>query len=91
MNLLYLSVLGIIIGVTLFLVDPKNKRGTLLGNSLLGITGSVIGGIYANLIFGLDFSTIGIGAILVAVFSSLLLLFIGRIIRRSGNSEEEPA
>ncbi len=87
MNLLYLSVLGIIIGVTLFFVDPKNKRGTILGNILLGITGAVLGGLYANLIFGMEYTTIGISAILVAVFSSLLLLFIGRIIRKSGNSE----
>ncbi len=83
MNLLYLSILGLIIGVTLFLVDPKERRGTLLGNTILGVTGAVVGGIYANLIFGVNFSQIGIGGLLVAVFSSLLLLFIGRIIRSS--------
>lgn len=86
MNLLYLSALGVIIGLTLFFVDPKNKRGTILGNTLLGVTGAVLGGLYANLIFGVDYTTIGIGAVLVAIFSSLLLLFIGRIIRKAGDN-----
>lgn len=85
MNLLYLSALGFFIGSVLFVVESKGKRGTLLGNVLLGVTGSIVGGIYANLIFGVNFSQLGIGALLVAVFSALLLLFVGRIIRSSGS------
>jgi uncharacterized membrane protein YeaQ/YmgE (transglycosylase-associated protein family) len=89
MNILYLSALGLVIGSLLFGLEAKNKRGTLMGNLLLGVTGAVVGGIYANLIFGVNFSDFGVGGVLVAIFSALLLLFIGRIIRKSGNENEQ--
>ena len=91
MNLLYLAALGFFIGALLFVLESKSKRGTLLGNLLLGITGAVVGGIYANLIFGVNFSQFGVGGLLVATFSALLLLFVGRIIRKSGNDQEQIA
>jgi uncharacterized membrane protein YeaQ/YmgE (transglycosylase-associated protein family) len=74
---------GLIVGIVANAVDPEPNRGGVLGSILLGIVGALVGGFLANLIFGISVTGFNLTSFLVAVAGSLILLFIGRAIRKA--------
>lgn len=83
MNLLYLSVLGLLIGGVLFLTEPEKQKKLLLFNVVMGIMGAIFGGIYAQLFFGFELSRLGLSSFLVISFGAVLFWFLGRVIRQT--------
>ena len=82
MNILSWILFGLIVGVVANAIDPSpNKRGAT-GSILLGVIGALVGGLLANLIFGITISGFNITTFLVAIAGSLLLLFFGKAMRR---------
>lgn len=81
MNLLSWIVFGALVGVVANAIDPTPARGGLLGAIILGVAGALVGGFLANLIFGVGISGFDFTSFAVAVLGSLLLLFLGRVMR----------
>jgi uncharacterized membrane protein YeaQ/YmgE (transglycosylase-associated protein family) len=65
---------GLVIGVVARLVKPGNQRLSLLATVLVGLGGSVIGGVVANAIGTGDLFELNVVGFLVAVGSAILLL-----------------
>lgn len=65
---------GLVIGVMARLVKPGNQRFSLLATVLVGLGGSVIGGVVANAIGTGDLFELNVVGFLVAVGSAILLL-----------------
>jgi len=83
MNIISWILFGLIVGIIANAVDPEPAQGGLLNAMLLGIVGALIGGFLAELIFGVGVSGFNLTSFLIAVAGSLLLLFIGRAMRRA--------
>ncbi len=83
MNVLAWIVFGLIVGVIANAIEPGPQRGGLIGAILLGIVGALVGGFLADLVFGVTVTGFNLTSFLVAIAGSLLLLFIGRAIRRA--------
>ena len=83
MNFLAWIVFGLIAGTLANLLDPHPSSGGFLGSIALGITGSVVGGFVANLLFGLNVTGFNFTSFIIAILGSLLLLFLGRAIKRA--------
>lgn len=83
MNIITWLLFGLIVGIIANALDPQPNRGGLLGSILLGIGGAFLGGFLANLIFGVGVLGFDLTSFLIAVSGSLLLLFIGRAVRRA--------
>lgn len=75
-------VFGILTGVITRLLDPRNKEESLLGSIILGIIGAVAGAVLANLIFNIGMHGTSLHTIAIGVSGSLILLFIGRLIKQ---------
>lgn len=82
MNIISWILFGLIVGIVAHAIDPYPNGGGLLGSILLGIVGSLVGGFLADIVFGITVTGFNLSSFLVAVAGSLLLLFIGRGIRR---------
>lgn len=82
MNILAWILFGLIVGIVANTLDPQPARGGLIGAILLGIVGALIGGFLAELIFGIGVTGFNLTSFLIAIAGSLVLLFIGRAIRR---------
>jgi uncharacterized membrane protein YeaQ/YmgE (transglycosylase-associated protein family) len=82
MNLLSWIVFGLIVGIIANIIDPRPAQGGLLGSVLLGILGSLLGGFLGDLIFGVGVSGFNLSSFIVAAIGSLLVLVIGRAVRR---------
>jgi uncharacterized membrane protein YeaQ/YmgE (transglycosylase-associated protein family) len=83
MNIITWVLFGMIVGVVANAIDPSPNRGGVLGSILLGIVGALVGGFLANLLFGISVTGFNLTSFLVAVAGSLLLLFLGRAVRRA--------
>ncbi len=75
-------IFGLIAGVIANLLDPHPGSGGILGAIVLGILGAVFGGFLGNMIFGIGVDGFNLSSLVVAVVGSLLLLFMGRLLRR---------
>jgi len=83
MNILSWLIFGMIVGIVANAIDPSPNRGGIVGSILLGIIGAVVGGFLANLVFGITITGFNVTSFLVAIAGSLLLLFVGRAMRRT--------
>lgn len=83
MNILSWILFGLIVGIIANAIDPNPESGGLLGAILLGIGGALLGGFVADLIFGVGVSGFNLTSFIIAVAGSLLLLFVGRTLRRA--------
>jgi uncharacterized membrane protein YeaQ/YmgE (transglycosylase-associated protein family) len=83
MNIISWILFGLIVGIVANAIDPSPNRGGILGSMLLGIVGAVVGGFLANLVFGISVTGFNLTSFLVAIVGSLLLLFLGRAVRRA--------
>ena len=83
MSFLSWILFGLVVGIVANAIDPSPAKGGILGSILLGIVGAVVGGFLANLIFGINVTGFNVSSFLVAIAGSLLLLFLGRAMRRA--------
>lgn len=83
MNIIAWVVFGLIAGVIANILDPRPAQGGALGAIVLGIAGALVGGFVANLLFGFTITGFDLTSFIIAVLGSLLLLYIGRAMRRS--------
>ena len=83
MNIVSWILFGLIVGVVANAIDPHPNKGGLIGSMLLGIVGALTGGFLANIIFGITVTGFNLTSFLVAVAGSLILLFVGRALRRA--------
>lgn len=81
MNLLSWILFGVIVGLVANAIDPAENQGGLPGAILLGISGSLVGGILANFFFGAGDLGFDITSFIVAVAGSLMILFGTRMLR----------
>lgn len=83
MNILSWLVFGLIVGIAANFVDPEASRGSLLGSVVLGIIGALVGGFIGDALFGVPVTGFNITSFLLAVVGSLILLVVGRSLRRA--------
>lgn len=83
MNLLLWIVFGVLVGWIASLIMGTSQRQGLLGNILLGVLGSLLGGFVMTLfgqpgVTGFDFYSIAVG-----IAGAILLILLGRVLTRS--------
>ncbi len=83
MTFLLWIVFGLIVGVVANAVDPRPQEGGMLGAIVLGILGAVVGGFLSNLIFGVGVTGFNLSSFIVAILGAVLLLGVGRAMRRA--------
>ena len=83
MNIVSWLLFGLIVGIVANAIDPKPEHGGIFGAILLGVVGSLVGGVLADLFFGIGISGFDFTSFIIAVAVSLVLLFIGRALRRA--------
>lgn len=82
MELLGWILFGLIAGVIANMIDPEPSEGGIFGAVILGILGAVVGGFLANLVVGEAVTGINFTSLVVSVLGALLLLFVGKALRR---------
>lgn len=82
MDILSWLLFGTIVGIVANAIDPAPNKGGMLGSVLLGIVGAVVGGFLANTILGVSITGFNVTSFIVAIAGSLLLLFVGKAVRR---------
>lgn len=82
MNILSWLVFGLIVGIIANVIDPQASRGGLFGSMALGIIGALVGGFLGDALFGVGVTGFNIPSFFLAVIGSLILLVIGRSLRR---------
>lgn len=83
MNILTWIIFGGLIGTVAHLLDPGDERSSLLGTVVLGVLGALVGGLLANLVFGVNVSGFNFASFAVAILGALLLMFVQRAVRRT--------
>lgn len=81
MNLLTWLTFGLFVGILANAIDPRPSQGGIVGAIVLGILGATIGGMLANIIFGIGITGFNFTSFAVAVLGSLFLLMLGRALR----------
>jgi len=82
MNILSWILFGLIVGTVANAIDPSPNKSGVTSSILLGVIDALVGGLLANLMFGITISGFNITTFLVAIAGSLLLLFFGKAMRR---------
>lgn len=77
MNIVLLILFGVFVGITANAISQSNKGG-IVKSLLLGIVGALVGGFFANIIFGFSIVRFNANAFLIAITGSLLMLFFGK-------------
>jgi len=81
-------VAGLIIGALARLIKPGRQRLGLLATLLLGLAGSVIGGVVANLLGTGDVFELNVLGFIVAVIAAMLLIGVAEGV--AGRSHTRP-
>lgn len=76
-------VFGLIAGVIANAIDPRPSSGGIVGAIILGVLGAMVGGFLANFLLGVDVTGFNLTSFIVAVAGSLVLLFVGRTLRKA--------
>lgn len=82
MNIIFWIIFGMITGIIANLIDPQSSQGGIIGAVILGVGGALVGGLLANLVLGIQITGFDLPSFAIAIMGSLLLLFIGRAVRR---------
>lgn len=82
MNILAWILFGLVVGIIANAIDPNPSYGGIVGASVLGILGALLGGFLGDLFFGAGVSGFNLYSFVIAVIGSLLVLTIARSIRR---------
>lgn len=83
MNIVSWIIFGVITGISAHMLDSSAERGGLLGTILLGVLGALVGGLLANVVVGTTLSGFNLVSFALAIFGSLILLFIQKMVRRT--------
>ena len=82
MDILSWVLFGLLVGIITHAIDPHQQSGGLAGAILLGVSGSLLGGFIANMAFDTPTGGISISSYVIAVAGALLLLSLGRTLRK---------
>jgi len=80
MNIIYWIVFGLIAGSAANFISPSSSGG-IVGSIVLGIIGAVVGGYLGQRFFDVGVTGFNLTSFIVAVSGSLVVIFIGRLIR----------
>lgn len=80
-------VAGLVIGALARLIKPGKQNLSLIATLLLGLVGSVIGGVIANLLGTGDIFELNILGFIVAVVASVLLIGIAESVSGRGKGQ----
>ncbi|MBO0895452.1 MULTISPECIES: GlsB/YeaQ/YmgE family stress response membrane protein [Arthrobacter] len=83
-------VAGLIIGALARLFKPGKQNLSLLATLLLGLAGSVIGGVIANLVGTGDIFELNVFGFIVAVIASVLLVGVAETMSGRGKGQVRP-
>ena len=83
-------VAGLIIGALARLFKPGKQNLSLLATLLLGLAGSVIGGVIANLVGTGDIFELNFFGFIVAVIASVLLVGVAETMSGRGKGQVRP-
>lgn len=82
LNLISWGLFGFITGLIIHLIDPGEVKGGVLGTTVTGILGAIVGGFMANIFFGEGITGFNLQSFAVAVGGALLLVIIQRAVFR---------
>ncbi|MFJ7749668.1 GlsB/YeaQ/YmgE family stress response membrane protein [Arthrobacter sp. NPDC097144] len=80
-------VAGLVIGALARLIKPGKQNLSLIATLLLGLVGSVIGGVIANLLGTGDIFELNILGFIVAVVASILLIGVAESMSGRGKGQ----
>lgn len=81
-NVFLWILLGIVTGFVIYALDYHAKRRKLSEVLLLGVNGSIAGGLLANILFGVGISGFHIASLMVASAGALIVWYIGRAMKK---------
>lgn len=82
MNIAAWIIFGMVAGLIARILDPQSKDG-VLGSMFLGIVGALIGAVLANIMFGMNISSVSMHTFTLATAASLILVYIGRLAKQA--------
>lgn len=82
MNIISWIVFGLVVGAIAHYMDPQPQQGGLLGTTVLGILGALLGGFLGDLLFGVGVTGFNLSSFIVAVIGALVLLFVSRTFKQ---------
>jgi len=81
LNFLWWLIVGLIAGALARLIMPGKDPMGLVATILLGITGSILGGLLSSLIWRADERGFRPGGLLLSLLGAILLLWVWRMFR----------
>jgi uncharacterized membrane protein YeaQ/YmgE (transglycosylase-associated protein family) len=88
MNIEYWVFFGILVSIIASTFDLPLKISRLFYGTLLGIVGSLVGGIGAYFIYGMKIHGIDMSAVFITALGAALLILLGRRIENSFKIEK---
>lgn len=85
-NLIAWIIFGAIAGWVASIIMRTNHEMGAGMNILVGIIGAFIGGFISRLLGGPSVSGFSVGSLIVAIFGAVVLLFIRRMVMRTGSA-----
>jgi uncharacterized membrane protein YeaQ/YmgE (transglycosylase-associated protein family) len=82
MNIFLWILFGLLVGIVSNSIDRSKNPGDITRSILLGVVGALVGGLIANLIFGITLTRFNFTTFLIVIAGSLLLLFFGKATRK---------
>ena len=74
-------IIGLVAGALARLIMPGKDSMSILATMLLGIAGSIVGGLVSWALWGSSGSGFQTGGLLLSILGAILLLFIFRMVR----------
>ena len=81
MSLLAWILFGLITGIIANMLDPKPHENSIFIAMIVGVLGSVMGGLLANIMLGGSITGFNLSTFLIAVVGSLSLLIVSRTMK----------
>ncbi len=81
LSFLWWLIVGLVAGALARLIMPGKDPMGLLATIVMGIIGSILGGLLSTLIWGTEESGFRPGGLLLSVLGAILLLWVWRMVR----------
>lgn len=81
MNIILWIAFGLAAGIITHMLQQNTGRENIIITMLLGIAGALVGGILANIMFGINMINFDINSFMVAAVGSVAVLFVARNVR----------